>query len=114
MFQRAGGNRVELRLVPYIRIYFDRGTGLAVIDTGPGTPPLKHKTVRFNGQMQSELAPVQDDTVRPRFWLSARHAVLLLHADGETVEVSTVGVPQCKQGNCLRRTDTSAPMPAAV
>jgi hypothetical protein len=86
-------------VVPYIRVYFDRASSLCCIDTGKGTQALRYKTIRFNGSLTSESAPVQDDSVRPRFWFSATNAILLLHEDGHTVEISTVEVPRCKKAN---------------
>ena len=95
-------------IAPYIRIYFDRGSSLAVVDTGPGTQAIRYDYVHINGQVIAEYAAKQDDSIRPRFWFAARNAVLFLHDDGATLEISTVMVPQCQVPKPKPRTNTVA------
>jgi hypothetical protein len=89
-------NTIKAIIAPYIRMYFDRGSGLAVVDQGPNTQAIRYDFIRFNGTFNTEYAAKQDDTVRPRFWFSARNVVLFLHDNGQTLEISTVVVPVCQ------------------
>jgi hypothetical protein len=74
-----------MKRFPYLRIYFDRGTAMTVLDSGPGTETIVAKNVSMAGIFRSEHATIPD--VRPRYWLVARNAEVV-HTDTERVFVN--------------------------
>lgn len=66
------------RIIPYVRIYFERSNGMAVADYGPGTRRHEATHVRMEGQFYGEHGPAD---VRPRFWIVARNAVVQVIGD---------------------------------
>jgi hypothetical protein len=55
----------------YLRIYYERGSGNAVLDSGNGTKRVEVKNLRLKGDFTTEHAPEA-----PKFWLVARNAVV--------------------------------------
>lgn len=51
----------------YLRIYFERGTGMAVVDTGQGTERIERPGIVLTGSFTGEHAP--DGKGPPRWWL---------------------------------------------
>lgn len=83
-----------MKIIPYVRIYFNRGTSRGVVDTGPGTQSVESADLRFSGKGWCEFADSQDCSVRPRFWLAMRN-VVLIRERYEVVE----GVPPVDVGD---------------
>lgn len=54
---------------PYVRIYFERSSGMAVVDEGPGTPRLEAKHLIATGTLEGQHAT--EPGARPRWWLAA-------------------------------------------
>lgn len=73
----------------YVRIYFDRGSSQCVVDTGVGTTPFRVIRVYIHGYAYTEYAPLQNETIRPRFWLGMRDVVLVLDTDTGILHVES-------------------------
>jgi hypothetical protein len=76
-------------LIPYLRIYFERSTGRAVLDRGPGTKRLEVDHVHIVGKAVTAYSP--NEQIKPRFWMVVYNAFVKLHAG--TAYVSTVVLP---------------------
>jgi hypothetical protein len=75
-----------MKLIPYVRIYFERSTGRATIDRGPGTARIEIAEVRMTGTFHTEHGP---DEERPRFWLAAKRC--FVQVLGDVAYVQTTG-----------------------
>lgn len=75
------------RLLRYLRIYYDRGSGAAILDEGPGSKSHRFRNVILNATVVTERAPVDRD-VRPKFWFAVRNAVV--YVAGETAYVAAL------------------------
>jgi hypothetical protein len=75
---------MKLRFESYCRIYFERSNGMAVIDTGQGTPRTEVIHVVMRGTIITEHGP---DNERPRFWNVAKNCWIKVL--GDTAYVTT-------------------------
>jgi len=56
----------RVRILPLARVYFERGTGNAVVDEGPGTERVERPELVMHGTFSGSGDHPQD---RPRWWL---------------------------------------------
>lgn len=64
----------KTKIVPYLRIYYERSTGNMALDTGPGTRRIEAKNVNVTGTMTSEHSPHYME--KPRCWMVIKHALV--------------------------------------
>jgi hypothetical protein len=60
----------------FLRIYYERGSGNAVIDNGPGTTRVEIKNLVMRGRFTTDHSPHP-----PKFWLVASNAVVTIGTD---------------------------------
>ena len=60
-----------MKLIPLLRIYYERGNGRAVLDTGPGTERIEALNVKMTGTFHTGRAEGP-----PKFWIVAKRCFM--------------------------------------
>jgi len=93
-------------MIPYLRLYYDRGTKAAVVDEGPGRGVRRFRHVVAAATMVTERAPENGQDIRPAFWFAARNVVLYIV--GQTAYIASIPL-----GTPIREVFHRKPVPAA-
>lgn len=71
-------------MIDFLRIYYERGNGRAVLDTGPGTQRMEAANVRMEGSFTTDRGEGP-----PRFWVVGKRCVVRIIDD--VAYVSSLG-----------------------
>jgi hypothetical protein len=74
--------------IPYLRIYYERGNGRVVLDSGPGTERTEVADVDITGRICGEHSMVAG--ARPRFWMTATNCSVTIRGGVAFVTTETV------------------------